>query len=324
MGRTVLMTSPKFGGLEIYAEKVLAERGFQLADYKISGIIPAQELLQRVRGVQALIAGPDRVTAQVMDAANGLEIIHVPGVGYDHVDLEAATERKIPVCTCAGTNADAVAEMAFTHILCLSTRAHIANAYLHANEWKSVAGPRFELTNKTLGIIGFGHIGRALARRAAGFGMSLLLFDIFPDEIAAKEYGGRFVTFEELISASDFVSLHCPPDKDQKYLISKPQLSAMKPTACLINTARGQLVDTEALIWALDNKEIVGAGLDVFEHEPCPDHPFAGYPNVFLTPHTGGVTEESRLNGLHSALEHIVQVFDGKRPDHCVNPQIWK
>ena len=324
MERTLLMTSPKFRGLEAYAQDYLRAHDGRLADYKINGVIEPEELLERVRGAQALVAGPDRVTAQVMDAAGGLKIIHVPGVGYDHVDVDAATQRGIPVCTCAGSNADAVAETALTHMLCLATRAHLANGYLHAGEWKTAGGKRFELTGKALGIVGFGHIGRALARRAAGLGMKLLVFDVFPNEAAAAEFGASFVPFDELIARSDFISLHCPASEKTKNLISKPQLAAMKPTAYLINTARGSLVDTKALLWALDNGEIAGAGLDVFEREPWPEHPFAKYQNVFLTPHMGGVTEESRLSGLQQALEHIVQAFEGGHPDCCVNPRIWE
>jgi len=255
-----------------------------------------------------------------MDIAQKLEVICVPGVGVDHIDVKGATKRGIAVCNCAGSNKDAVAEMVLAQMMCLSTKVHIANKNMHEGIWKS-GGQRFELKGKTLGVVGAGNIGKALAQKAIGLGMQILFFDVYTDENFSKKYGVRYTSLDELLRVSDFVSLNCPLDEKNIDLISYEAFNIMKSTAFLINAARGKLVNPEALVDALKNKKIAGAGLDAYHEEPMTVNPYKEFDNVIMTPHSAGSTIESKYNAFMMAIENISTVLKGNEPIYCVNLQ---
>lgn len=318
MLKKVLIVSGKFSGFEEKAKAYFMDLGIELIEYKINGRMTYEELRENVKGISGLIAGPEEITEEIMDAAGKLEVVCAPGVGVDHIDVKAASKRGIAVCNCAGSNKDAVAEMVIAQILCLATKVHITNRNMHEGKWKS-GGPRFEVKGKTLGIIGAGNIGKALAQKAIGLGMKILLYDVFTDEKFAKEFGVQFTSLEVLLRQSDYISLNCPLTQENENLISYSEFDKMKPTACVINAARGKLIDEVALLDALKKQKIAGAGLDAYSEEPLKENPFMGFDNVIMTTHVAGTTNESKSNAYEMAVLNISTVLKGDYPINCVN-----
>lgn len=298
---------------------VPSEYGGEQDDRKIT----EEEAIRLLQGVDALIAGGIKMTRKVLDSTDRLKIIARRGVGFDSVDLQAATDRGIVVTTTPGAITHAVADFTFGLMLTVARNIHQADTAIRAGKWLVLMGT--ELWNKTLGIIGLGRIGKAVAKRARGFEMHILAYDVYQDEAFAREHGVKYVSLEELLQASDFVSINAPLSSDTSHLINEKTLRLMKPTAFLINTARGGLVDEQALIYALQNKQIAGAGLDVFEKEPLPDSPLRTLENVVLTSHLAGYSREGMQAAGMMAAQNVVTVLEGGKPDlTCVvNPQVY-
>jgi phosphoglycerate dehydrogenase-like enzyme len=274
-------------------------------------------LLRMVPGAAGLIAGPERVSDEVMAAAPLLQVVNAPGVGYDHIDVGAATRRGIVVCTNPGCNHHAVAEMTLGMMLCLARKICPTDRRVRRGEWPTVRG--IELRGKTLGIVGLGRIGKSLATSARGMGMHVLASDTAQDAAFAEQQGVLYVPLSELIPASDFLSLHCPLTPETRGLIDIAALARMKPTAYLINTARGPLVDQAALVAALREGRIAGAGIDVYDTEPLQGNPYAGLDNVVQTPHCAGHSLEAIQSSLEMALENVTRVLRGQEPLHRIN-----
>lgn len=313
----VLITSVKFARHTDAARDFLSEYGMGLIEHDYHRQMDQATLLRLVPDVAGLIAGPERVTEQVMAVAPQLQVVCAPGVGYDHIDVEAATERGIAVCTCPGCNHHAVAEMALGMLISLARSIGRADRAMRQGQWVSARG--VELWGKTLGIIGLGNIGKALALRARAMGMHVLAMDSVRDTTFANEHGISYVPLTTLLREADAVSLHCPLTTRTRGLINARTLGLMKPTAYLINTARGALVEQAALVAALRAGRLAGAGLDVFETEPLHDNPFVEFDNVVLTPHCAGGTHEAVDASLEVALQNVVAVLNGHRPISRVN-----
>jgi D-3-phosphoglycerate dehydrogenase len=280
-----------------------------------------EELIDLLRGIDGAIVSTDPFTARVIQAADRLRVISRTGVGYDAVDVPAATARGVIVTTTPGVNRHAVADWALALILCCARQVPENLAEVQRGVWTRHEG--MDLDGKTLGVVGLGTIGKEVAKRASAFGMRLLAFDLAQDLPFAKEQGIAYVPLEELLRQSDFVSIHCFLNAATRHLINRERLLLMKPTAFLINTARGGIVDTDALYQALQAKRITGAGLDVFEGEPLrADSPLRALENVYLSPHCAGSTADARRRSGTMAAENLIRGLRGDRPEGIVNPEV--
>jgi D-3-phosphoglycerate dehydrogenase len=247
-----------------------------------------------------------------------LKSIARTGVGFDSIDIQAAADNKVVVTTTPGANRHAVADHAIVFMLML-TRLIPANQKMVADgKWTRVVG--WDAYGKTLGIIGVGAIGKETARRSSGFDMPLLGYDIAPDYAFAEKHNLRYVALDELLAKSDFVSLHVPYYHATHHMIGERELNLMKPTAYLINTARGGIIDEDALYNALVEKRIRGAALDVCENEPNFASPLLRLDNVIWTPHVAGITLESRLACLAGACKNSWAVLSGNGDYHQIKP----
>ena len=281
------------------------------------------ELIAGLPGVVATLPSNDAYTARVLAAAGDLKIIARTGVGLNSIDLEAATEKGIVVTHAAGQNADSVAEHTFGIMLGAARGISGMNQGVRAGEWASLRKPVASLKGATLGIIGLGNIGKRVARRAIAFGMEVVAHDIVRDERFAAETGVYFHSLEEVASRADFLTCHVPLTPETRGMIGPALLGRMKPTAFLINTSRGPVVNIDALDEFLSAERLRGAAIDVFPEEP-PDtsHPLFSLPNVVVTPHTAGLSEDACENCVRHAVRAIVDCLAGRRPADVANPAV--
>ena len=255
------------------------------------GRLTEDELIDALPGVFATLASSEPYTERVFRAAPDLRVIGRWGVGYDAIDLPAATRHSVLVCTAVGANHEAVADYAVALMLALQ-RGIVANhRMLTGGVWQTVFRPA--IWRATVGIVGLGRIGQAVARRCRGFDMTILAHEPMPDRAFVRAHGIELTSLEELLRRADLVTLHCPATPENHRLINRERLALMKPTAHLVNTARGSLVDETALHDALTTGGIAGAGLDVFEKEPRTASPLFALGNVIASPHLAGIDETS-------------------------------
>ena len=315
----VLITSHTFRTLEGNHEARLTRAGCELVISPYPRPATEAELLPLVCDVDAALVGTDAFTRRVLEAAPRLKIVSRFGVGYDAIDVPAATELGIWVTTTPGTNEHSVADATLALILMLARQLVPAIEHTRAGHWdRRPTG--LELRGLTLGLVGFGRIGRQVALRARAFGLTVLVHDVAPDEAAARELGCRYVALDELLRAADFVSLHAPATPQTHHLINTRTLALMKPSAYLINTARGELVDETALVEALTSGRLAGAALDVFKQEPPdPHNPLLALPNVLPLPHMAGVTAQAGQQMATLAADNVLAVLRGERPPYPVN-----
>ncbi|HWY88024.1 MAG TPA: phosphoglycerate dehydrogenase [Gemmataceae bacterium] len=295
--------------------------GFELVYPKKKTQMTEAELIDHLGGIAASVAGSEPYTRRVLAAHPQLRVIARAGVGYDAVDLQAALEHAVAVTITPNTNQDAVAEHTFTLILALAKSLISQHIGTIKGQWPRQAN--LPLRGRTLAIAGLGRIGKAVAIRGACFGMRLLAYEPFPDHGFAGKYGVTFVTWEELLAQADYLSLHLPATKESRHMINRQSLAKMKPTAFVINTARGTLINEPDLVEALRQKKIGGAGIDVFDEEPPGDHPLFHLDNVVITPHAAGVDLQSRDDMAFSAAQAIVSLSRGEWPaEKVVNPDV--
>jgi glyoxylate reductase len=295
---------------------------------------PPNVLESRVREYDALLTMiGDRITCSMLSNAKNLRIISQMIVGYDNIDVECATRLGIYVTNAPGIISEATADFTWALILATARRVVEADNYVRWGEWFRDRTPWHPLMflgtlvyGKTLGIIGFGAIGRAVARRAKGFGMKILYYDIVrPPKEVEEELGAEYRDLESLLRESDIITIHTPLTKETYHLINDERLKLVKKSAILINTARGPVVDTNALVRALSEGRIAGAGLDVFEEEPLPpNHPLTMFKNVVLAPHIASATYESRLEMASKAAENLIAFAEGRIPPNLVNKDVVK
>ncbi|MDR3230556.1 MAG: D-glycerate dehydrogenase [Synergistaceae bacterium] len=301
-------------------------------DFKIwekEGAPPRDELLKNLKDVEGLLSGlPVRVDEELLNAAPKLKVVSNYAVGYDNIDVAAATRRGICVTNTPEVLTQATADLTFALILASARRIVEASAFLRSGDWK-VWGPELlvgvDVSGASIGVVGFGQIGQAVARRAKGFDMNVFYFDTARKPEAEASLGAKHLPLEELLRESDFVTLHCLLNDQTRNLIGEKELRSMKKTAILINAARGPLVDQAALFRACSEKWIGGAGLDVFVKEPVPlDEPLLTLPNVTTVPHIGSAGRVSRNGMATRSAENLVAALQGKRPRDLVNGEVWK
>ncbi len=280
------------------------------------------ELIAALEGVDATIAGSESYTPRVFAAHPRLKVVARVGVGYDAVDLEAATKNGTAVCIAPGTNQGSVAEHAFALMLGFTRHVASYHATLSGGKWNRLMS--LPLRGKTLGLAGLGRIGKAMATRASAFEMRVIAYDPVPDTGFAATHGIELVSFGRLLADADFLSLHLPLTPDTRHIVNHSSLAKMKSGAVLVNTSRGGLVCEADLIAALQGGSLAGAVLDVFEEEPTPvSNPLRYLPNVVLTPHAAGVDVKSLEDMARSAAEAVVSLLRGEWPaEKVVNPQV--
>jgi phosphoglycerate dehydrogenase-like enzyme len=282
-----------------------------------------EEDISEMASATALVVGLDGLPAEVFDRAKGLRLVQRLGVGYCNIDLEAARRHGVPVCNMPDFNAATVAEHTLMLVLALQRRVFDATLWMKAGRWPTnelVGAGIFELAGKTVGLVGFGAIGRAVARRALAFDARICYYDRKgPDPEAHPEPDAVRTTLADVLSRSDIVSIHVPLTPLTRRMIGSAELSTMKPGALLINTARGAIVDEAALADALKTKRLAGAGLDVFEDEPLgPHHPLRNCPNTLLTPHLAGQTREAMERMAAAMVDNLQRVARGDEPRYRV------
>jgi glyoxylate reductase len=289
---------------------------------------PREALLaQAARSEGLLTLITDRVDRELLMQSRSLRVVSNMGVGYDNIDVVACTERRIPVGNTPGVLTEATADLTFALLLAAARRLPESAAFIHSGEWKTwdpnlLLGQ--EVWRATLGIIGMGKIGQAVARRALGFQMRILYCGT-PREQIERELKAERVEKERLLADSDFVSLHVPLSPKTRHLIGRSQLALMKPTAVLINTSRGPVVDQAALAEALRSGRPGAAALDVTDPEPISlDDPLLGMHNALIVPHIGSGTLQTRTRMAQMAVENLLAGLLAKRLPHCVNPQVYQ
>jgi phosphoglycerate dehydrogenase-like enzyme len=324
MSWNVLITARTMNEVGHSALELLKQAGLRLVIPPRPGPLPVAELQPQLPGIDAVLASMDKFTADVLQSAEAksLKVISRWGVGYDAIDVPAATRQGVVVAYTPGLLNETVADFAFAQLLSIARRVHIGYSAMSAGRWEGAWG--HDVHGKTLGIVGCGRIGLAVARRAAGFNMRLLAHDIAPSAEAAK-LGVTFVSLDELLRESDFISLHAALTALNRGLIGAAQLQQMKRTAYLINTARGALVDEAALAQALRDGRIAGAALDTFTVEPLPaENPLRGVPNLLLTPHLASFARETGERVSLAAAQAIVDLSQGRPPQWVVDPAVLK
>ena len=292
--------------------------------------IPREVLLEKVRDADALVTMlSERIDAEVFDNAPKLRIVANYAVGYDNIDVEEATRRGIYVTNTPDVLTNATADFAWTLLLATARRLIEADRFTRSGEWKrrGVAWHPLmflghDVYGRTIGVVGFGRIGQAVARRAKGFGMRILYNSRTRKPGVEKELGAEFRPLDELLSESDFVVLAVPLTKETYHMIGERELKLMKPTAILVNIARGKVVDTEALVRALKEGWIAGAGLDVYEEEPYYNEELFSLNNVVLAPHIGSATFGAREGMAELVARNLIAFKSGEVPPTLVNREV--
>lgn len=285
------------------------------------------EILDRVKGKDAILCMlNDVIDADVFDATGPqLKIVANYAVGYNNIDIAEAGKRKIVVANTPGVLTDATADLAWALLFSVARRVAESDKFVREGKFQGWGPTLFlgmDITGRTLGVIGAGRIGQSFARKAKGFDMKIMYTGNSAKPEFEKETGAVFADLETLLKESDFVSLHVPLTPSTRHLLGEKELKLMKKTAILINTSRGPVVDEKALVKALKEGWIWGAGLDVYENEPEPEQGLAELQNTVLLPHTGSATIETRNNMGMIAARNIICVLEGKKPETCVNPEV--
>jgi glyoxylate reductase len=309
------------------------ERIHQLAEYSGMNVwmgpnlLSAEGLREELSGCQGLLCLlTDRIDRPLLDSMPELEFVSSMSAGVDHIDVQALTERGIPLGHTPGVLVDTTADAAFALLLAAARRVVEADRFVRKGNWRAenAWSPEFftgkDVSGATLGILGLGEIGQAVAKRAAGFGMKVLAWNRSPREVAGVEC----VTMDELLQRSDFVSVNLALGDDTRGLLGREKIAMMKSGAVLVNTARGGIVDENALADALSSGHLYAAGIDVFEREPVePDNPLLPLPNVVVAPHIGSATTLTRAKMADLAVENALAALQGQAMRHCVNPEVY-
>jgi glyoxylate reductase len=286
---------------------------------------PHEEIIQRVRDAEGIVSLlTDKIDSSVMDAAPRLKVISNMAVGVDNVEVAAASARKLPVGNTPGVLTDATADQTFALLLAAARRVVEGEQYVRLGKWITW-GPQLllgeDLVGATLGIIGFGRIGQAVAKRAQGFDLRVIYYD----PTAEPAFGASSVDLDALLRESDFVSLHVPLNPATRHLVNTGLLSKMKPTAILVNTSRGAVVDQSALYDALKSKRIFAAALDVTDPEPLPmNSPLLELDNCLIVPHLGSASKHTRDMMSFLAAQNLIAGLKGERLPNCVNPEAYE
>ena len=313
--RRILLTTTSFQDTPGEHHRLLEQEGFEIVRER--GPLPESRMLELVAGAgfDGWLIGDDAITrAVIQKSLPRLKVISKYGIGLDKVDVKAATELKVPVTFCPGVNHTTVAEHVFGLMLAIYRDIVPQCNSVKAGNWKRLTG--HELFGKTIGVIGVGRIGKEVSTRARAFGMNVIGFDVYwDDKFAQANSVTRAASIEEILQACDIVTLHTNLTDETRHMINTQRLALMKKGAVLINTARGELVETQDVVAALKNGQLLGYGADVLDQEPPPkDHPLFACPNAVLTPHIGSRTYESVARQAKMAAENLIAVLNGKKP----------
>ena len=324
-------------GYRVYVTRRIPEAGLELVQefcettkvWEEEVPPPKEVLLGEVAEVDGLLCLlTDRVDAEIMDAGKKLRVISNYAVGYDNLDIPAATQRKIIVGNTPGVLTETTADLAFSLLMASARRIVEGDRYTRAGKWRAW-GPTlflgYDIHHATLGLVGLGRIGSEMAKRAQGFSMRVLYYDAVRREDLEQSLGVTYVDMDTLLRESDFVSLHTPLMPETRHLIGARELGMMKSTAILINSSRGPVVDQAALYEALRDKRIAHAGLDVFEVEPISkDDPLLTLDNVTVVPHVASASHATRSKMAVMAAQNLIAGLRGELPPNCVNPEAWQ
>jgi D-3-phosphoglycerate dehydrogenase len=314
----------------IYPEAIEYLKQHCEVEYYDSAIsYPAEKLLERLKDKDGVVSQlTDKLSEEVLAALPALKVISNVAVGFDNIDIQAATKRGIRVTNTPDVLTDTTADFAFALMISAARRVVEADKYLRAGKWKQwsidlLCG--YDLHHRTIGLFGMGRIGQAMARRARGFDMRILYHDaIRASDAVEKELGLEFASKETILREADFISLHVPLMPETRHLIGKKELQMMKKTAILVNSARGPVVDEAALVEALREGQIAGAGLDVFEREPAVEPGLLELDNAVLAPHIASGSIDTRKKMCMMAAENMVAGLQGKRPPNLVNTKLFE
>lgn len=322
MGFLVMTANPPF--MRDYNEERQALEGIG-ASFEIVQVHDEDEFARVAAPADGLLTGKARISRKVIEHLEHCKVISASGIGLDAIDVDAATERGIVVVNIPDIFTEEVADQAFALLLAVNRQVVFCHEMLKAGRWGEVR-PLLsipKIPGKTLGLVAFGNIARAVARRAKGFNVEILAHDPYVSAEVMREHGVEKVELDDLFRRSDFISSHLPHTRDTTHYLGAPQFALMKPSAIFVNTGRGRVVDEAALAAALRAGQLAGAGLDVFEQEPLSmDSPLLQLPNVVLTPHMASASNESDIARRYRAGEEIAAVLSGRLPRNCVNKEV--
>ena len=322
---------------KVYVTREIPERGLKMIKERFDADVwpeygppPKKVIVEKVGNVDAIVSLlSDKIDAEVFDAARKLKIVAQMAVGFDNIDVKEATKRGIYVTNTPGVLTETTADFAWTLLMAVARRVVEADKYVHNGKWKVGWHPSMlsgrDVYGATIGIVGVGRIGSAVARRTRGFNVKILYYDVVARPELEKELGAKRVDLGTLLRKSDFVSVHIPLMKATYHLINAEKLKLMKKTAYLINNSRGPVVDEKALYEALKEGRIAGAALDVFEKEPTPlDNPLLKLDNVVVAPHISSASHETRSKMAEMVAENLVAFFEGRTLPNLVNPEVMQ
>jgi len=318
----VLISATSFSTLTPEPEERLRAEGYEILHNPYGRPMTAEELKPLLRDVDAIAAGVDQFHPPAFDEAERLKVVARHGAGLDCVDLPECTRRGIVVANTPGANAEAVADMAIGLMLAVARHIPEGDQCIKSGNWENTYGR--DLFQGTLGLLGLGRIGKGVARRCRGFDMRLLAYDPYFDEGFAAEYGvERAASVDQVLEEADFVSLHLPLMPETRGFINAERLARMKPTAILVNTARGAIIDEAALADTLKAGAIYGAGLDVYATEPPGDSPLVGCPRTVTLPHVSSNTPGALRAMADGVVDAIIAVLHGRKPEFLCNPEVY-
>jgi glyoxylate reductase len=323
--------------LKVYITRQLPERGLEKMRKYLDIEVwpeyappPKKVIIERAKSIDALATLlSDKIDTEVFDAGPRLKIVSQLAVGFDNIDIPEATRRGIYVTNTPEVLTDTTADFAWALLMAVARRVVEADRYVRTGQWKVGWHPDMmagrDIHEATIGIVGAGRIGYAVAKRARGFDMKILFYDVVPRPEMEKDFGARRVDVDELFKKADFVSIHVPLMKETYHLVNEDKLKLMKKTAYLINNSRGPVVDEKALHKALKEGWIAGAGLDVFEQEPTPtNNPLLKFDNIVVAPHISSATLETRSKMAEMVADNLIFFFEGRKPPNLVNPDVMK
>ena len=323
--------------LKIYITRQLPERGlktikkyFDIEVWPEYAPPPKKTIIEKAKSTDALATLlSDKIDAEVFDVAPKLKIVAQMAVGFDNIDTIEATKRGVYVTNTPEVLTDTTADFAWALLMAVARRIVEADKYVRTGKWKVGWHPDMmtgrDVHDATIGIVGAGRIGYAMAKRAKGFGMKIIFYDVIPRPEMEKDFDAKRNDIDTLLKEADFVSIHVPLMKETHHLMNEQKLKLMKKTAYLINNSRGPVVDEKALYKALKEGWIAGAGLDVFEQEPVSmDNPLLKFDNVVVAPHISSASLETRSKMAEMVADNLVSFFEGKKPPNLVNPDVMK
>jgi glyoxylate reductase len=323
--------------LKIYVTRKMPERGLTIIRKHFDTEVwpeyappPKKIIIEKAKDVDALATLlSDKIDAEVFDAAPKLKIVSQMAVGFDNIDLQEATKRGIYVTNTPEVLTDTTADFAWALLMAVARRVVEADKYVRTGQWKVGWHPDMmtgtDVHGATIGIVGAGRIGYAMAKRAKGFDMKILFYDVIPRPEMEKDFQAKRVDLDTLLKEADFVTVHVPLMKETHHLMNEQRLRLMKKTAYLINNSRGPVVDEKALYKALKEGWITAAGIDVFEQEPAPmDNPLLKLDNIVVAPHISSASHETRSKMAEMVADNLVSFFEGKKPPNLVNQDVMK